>query len=180
MVDKILMTPRQKRPPKKITSDYLHNYALFYLERFASSVGNTRRILMNRVRKSIAHHGQPPMDQAKQWVEEELDKLVRVGLLNDDAYVRSMVNSYHRKGLSRRGITAKLMQKGIDSKFLDGIYVDWVEDNNVENAELEAALNYKRRKRLGQNSDNYQKDMASLARAGFSYDIVKRVLDMSE
>ena len=47
----------EKRPPKKITPKYLNNVALWYLGRYASSAANLKRVLMRRVNKSCAHHG---------------------------------------------------------------------------------------------------------------------------
>ena len=58
---------------------------------------------------------------------------------------------------------------------------------NSGNAEIEAALRYARRRRLGPYrvdreiaTENRQRDLASLGRAGFSYDTARRVVDADD
>ena len=54
------MPDRKRAAPAKITATSLNNIALHYLERFASSAENLRRVLLRRVRRAAAHHGSDP------------------------------------------------------------------------------------------------------------------------
>ena len=48
------------KPPTRMTETSLANAALFYLSRYASSSGNLRRVLMRKVARSAAYHGDDP------------------------------------------------------------------------------------------------------------------------
>lgn len=169
-------TTRQKKRPKKITATYLHNYALFYLERFASTSAHLKTVLMRRVYKSVYFHGEPEMSQAENWVDDLVARFVKTGLVNDEIYAKGRTQSLRRSGNSRRQITAKLVQKGLGTDTIDQA-IETVDEETGHDAELQAALRYVRRRRLGCNPERHQKDMAALARAGFAYDIATRALD---
>ena len=74
----------RRRPPRKATPRYLENAALHYLERFATSAENLRRVLMRKVDRSARAHGTDP-DEGAAAVEALIERFVRAGLLDDDA-----------------------------------------------------------------------------------------------
>lgn len=170
------------RRPKKISPTYLHNYALYYLERFASPSANLKSVLMRRVYKSVQFHGEPTMAQAEEWVDALVARFIETGLVDDAVYAKGRARSLRRAGNSRRQIAAKLMQKGLDTTAIDEaiIMVDDENDTRAEDAELLAALRYVERRRLGLETERYEKDLAAMARAGFSYDIAKKALNSDE
>ena len=45
-----------------------------------------------------------------------------------------------------------------------------------ENWELESARIFAKKKKLLENNESYEKKLAKMARAGFSYDICKKIL----
>ena len=57
-------TPQKRRLPRQATAAYLENAALHYLERFASSSANLRRVLMRKVARSARAHGTDPAEGA--------------------------------------------------------------------------------------------------------------------
>ncbi|MCK5384414.1 MAG: regulatory protein RecX, partial [Alphaproteobacteria bacterium] len=107
------------------------------------------------------------------------------GLLNDKTYANALVSTMRRKGLSRRAIQIKMRSKGIGSDLalcsLEDL--DSHSHETSEDAEFSAALTLARKKKIGAFScgkeQNIQKSFGVLARAGFSYDIAKRVLNIS-
>ncbi len=121
-----------------------------------------------------------------------LDQLISrfndLGLLNDESYARGMVTSLRRSGCSTRLIHARLRQKGLTPEHIKEALaqLDEEENTSADQSELKAALRLARRKRIGPfhtgNTDEktYEKSLAKLARAGFSYDIAKKVMDMEE
>lgn len=181
-------SPRaQSRPikiPKKITETYLHNAALYYLQRFAASSAQFRKVMQRKIDLSCRHH----TDQNPEDCQTLLDKLVarfqENGLLNDGTYARGMVITLRRRGISERAIFMKLQNKGLS----EGQIKDALEDFNAENdtntaeSEYRAALKLARKKRVGPYAVaefEYDRALSAFARAGFSFDVARRVLGMS-
>ncbi|HEX3970786.1 MAG TPA: RecX family transcriptional regulator, partial [Stellaceae bacterium] len=102
------------------------------------------------------------------------------GLLNDRAYAAQAASSLARRGTSRYSIAGKLAQKGVDRELVSQTISDL--DADGEASELAAACALVRRKRMGpyrpadKRADFRDKDLASLARAGFRLDLARRVL----
>ncbi|WP_207462419.1 RecX family transcriptional regulator [Azospirillum sp. SYSU D00513] len=176
--------PYERKPPRLVTAQYLENAALHYLERFASSEANLRRVLMRKVDRSVQAHG-TEREEGARWVEELIARYRRSGLLNDETYARMRAESLHRRGTSTRAIREKLVAKGIDregaARALESLDEDVEGDLN-----LTAALALARRRRLGPyrlpeaRPAHRDKDLAALGRAGFSYDIARRVVDAQD
>ena len=175
-------TPRKRRQPRKVTQQFLHNAALHYLERYASSADNLRRVLMRRVRRSALVHDTDPEEGAR-LIDELVTRFEAAGLLDDRAYAAARVTSLRRRGASSRAIAMGLRQKGVAAPDIAAALAE--HEAEVENEDLEfiAACRLAQRRRLGpfrppdKVGDFRQRDLAALARAGFAYDIARRVID---
>ncbi|MGE5545605.1 MAG: regulatory protein RecX [Solirubrobacterales bacterium] len=169
-----------RRPPAKISPQYLENAALHYLERFASSSANLRRVLIRKVDRSLAHWG-GEREAAVRQVEATLAKLARLGYLDDAAYAAQKVQGLHRRGKGVRAIRAALAVKGVAGDDADAALARLAEDQ--PEPDLVSAATLARKRRLGpwrpedQRAATRQKDMAALARAGFDFDTARRVID---
>lgn len=175
------MAATARKVPRKVSERSLENAALHHLRRYAASTEQLRRVLMRRVDRSLRVHG-GEREEAARWVEALLQKLVRGGLLDDAALARMKADSLRHSGKSARMIALKLQQKGLSEDLVDA-HVQRVRD---EVPELEAACTLARRKKLGPwgrdpelRRERRMKDLAALARAGFSYDVCKNVIDGS-
>lgn len=171
---------RKPKGPKEATADYLEKAALHYLERYASSRANLRRVLMGKVERSARAHG-TDRDEGARAVEQLLDRLARAGYLDDTAYARGRAISLHRAGHGAQAIRMKLRQKGVDEDTAWAALESLEEE--AEAPELAAALRYARKRRLGpyrrapdQRQANAERDMAALARKGFSLDLARQVV----
>lgn len=179
--------PCQRRAQKKISESYLHNSGLYYLQRFAASTSQFRSVMMRKVKKSCLHHTDQDYESCTMMVDALVEKFVRAGLLNDELFTQGLVASLRRRGLSRKAILSKMLQKGIVSEKA----AQALDDYDLENyqgcnggaghdAEFTAALVFARRKKIGPynstEAHDHQKDLAKFARAGFSYDTSRRVL----
>ncbi|CAO3413169.1 regulatory protein RecX [Azospirillum doebereinerae] len=173
--------PRAAKPVRLVTAQYLENSALHYLERFASSTANLRNVLMRKVKLSAKAHGTDPEEGAR-WIDDLLARYVRSGLLNDETYARMRTESLHRRGASTRAIAQKLASKGIDRDETDKA-LDSLREDVGPDVDLTAALALAKRRRLGvyrlpeARAAHREKDMAALGRAGFGYEIARRVVD---
>ncbi len=168
------------RGPKPATAAYLENAALHYLERFASSSGNLRRVLMRKVERSARLHGTDVASGAR-LVDEIIARYLRSGLLDDRAYAAQKAASLRRRGASRYAIRGKLAVKGVGGDLIDATL-----EAETAASELAAACALVRRRRLGPcrppgaRAGLRQKDLAALARAGFSLDLARRVLGVGD
>ncbi len=170
---------QRRRGPRRVTASYLENAALHYLERFASSSANLRRVLMRKVARSAHAHGTDLAEGAR-MVDDLVARYLRSGLLDDAAYAAQQAASLHRRGTSRFGIRGKLKVKGVDAELI-GAALDGLGEEQG-GGEIAAACALVRRRRLGPyrppqaRAAHRQKDLAALARAGFSLDVARRVL----
>lgn len=148
---------------KKITPQRLKNIALYYLDRFDASSEKLRSVLMRRIQKAIIS-GDEVSSDASEWVNKIVQDMQQLGYINDRRFCENKVRQYLNAGKSNRYIIGKLSEAGIDSS----IIYSFLPDNELEQAKVFAC-----KKRLG---GDYQKDLAKLARAGFSYDVAQKVL----
>jgi regulatory protein len=168
------------RKPRKATADYLEKAAIHYLARHAASTEGLRRLLARKVARSAKDHGTDPDEGARQ-IETLLAKLTRQGFLDDRAFAAMKTASLHRRGTAPSRIRQTLAAKGVDADTAKAAVGALAEE--FENPEHAAALALARRRRLGpfrapeRRQAMRDKDMASLARAGFAWDIVRQVFE---
>lgn len=167
------------KPPSKITPSYLENAALHYLERFSSSSRNLKRVLMRKVDRSVAHWG-GERGECATLVDAAIAKLARLGYLNDAAYAEQKTMALHRQGKGLRTIRATLAAKGVDAD-LTAAALDALADEVAE-PDFVAAVKLARKRKLGPfrpapNAELRNKDLAVLGRAGFSFDVSRRVIE---
>ncbi|MDH5188085.1 MAG: recombination regulator RecX [Rhodospirillaceae bacterium] len=173
------------KPPKKMSETRLANIALHYLERYSSSAENLRRVLERRAMKSARAHPETDMDTVKEWIDVLIKRYIEVGLLNDATYAEIKTRSGLERGDAPQIIAMKLAQKGVAKEISDGALEGLVDDFPMP--ELQAALNMIRKKRIGPyrtdskiRAEKRENDLAKLARAGFSYDTAKRMIDADD
>jgi regulatory protein len=170
---------RARPPPRPPTVSVLENAALYYLGRFATSSGNLRRVLMRKVARAARAGGEGDPAAGARMVDAIIARYLESGLLNDRAYAAQAAASLARRGASRFSIAGKLVQKGVDSELVAET-ITTLEEGGA--SEVAAACALVRRRRLGpyrapgKRAEWRQKDLASLARAGFSLALARRVL----
>lgn len=159
----------------------LEKSALFYLERYAASSGQLRRVLLRRVKRAeMLGADSDAAAAARAHIETLIARFLASGLLDDRRFAEAQAQSLQRRGNSRRRIRQRLAAKGVDRDFVDGA-LETMEPEG-ETSELAAACVLARRRRLGpyrtagKRAEFRQKDLATLARAGFSLDTARRVL----
>ena len=175
------MPPRPPRRPPAITDSALEKSALFYLERYAASSGQLRQVLLRRVKRAeMLGTEATETESARRQIEALIERYVASGLLDDRRFAESQAQSLQRRGASRRRIRQRLAAKGVDRDFVEDA-LETMEPEG-ETSELAAACVLVRRRRLGPyrragaRQEFRQKDLATLARAGFSLDVARQVL----
>lgn len=162
----------------------LREAALAYLDRYESSVQSVRRTLRRRVERWAARDGRDIEEGAFETVEKVIDGLRRGGLLDDSRYAGIKARSLFHSGRSGRAIGAYLAARGVDGEAIGAALEARADEaQNPGEPDLEAALRFARKRRLGRfrpaedREEKRQKDMAALGRAGFSWHIAKTVVD---
>lgn len=177
------------RKVKRVTAAYLDRAALHYLERFASSSANLRKLLLRRVDASARAHGTDPQE-GRAWVDALIERYQRQGILNDALYAEMKAGGLQRRGGSTRVIRQKLKAKGLDEEQVENA-LNGLEGAADGEAEMKAALAYARRRRLGgfrpdrglspdEQRARRDKDIAAMARAGFDLETARRIIDADD
>lgn len=168
------------RAPRPITAAYLQAVTARYLEQRSTSAAHLRRLLMARVRRSVAHHGHDLRDGTA-LVDAEIARLVGLGWVDDPRYALDKARGLHRRGCGRRRIEAALRAKGLGPQVVADAVAARAE--GTEDPEWEAALIFARKRRIGEwregdlDEDRRRRELGKLARAGFSYAVAARVVD---
>lgn len=178
------MTEKQSKPQKKrkrITRDYLRNAGTYYLQRFAASEANFRRVMERKIMKSIHEHPDQDRVSCIALLDEVVSEFSKLGYLNDTAYAFGLMRSLRQKGWPITRILNRLRQQGLDEDCIDAARED--PENKID--DVAQAQHFARKKKLGiyrtpPAPDLYKKDLAALARAGFSYNVAQQVLQTPE
>ena len=150
--------------------------AFRYLDRYETSIANLHRILIRRAEKL----GAPADPRVAAIIGTLLARLQGQGLIDDRRYARMKARSLLRRGRSRPAIVAWLRQKGVAAEIV-GEALEAL-DEAFGDSELIAIAVFARRRRLGPFSTgdgDGDKTLAAFARAGFSYELTKKLLAMS-
>jgi regulatory protein len=168
---------RAKREPEPLTRQKVELWALAYVNRFDCTASKLTRHLSERVRKLGGD------ESAAGWIAELVERYQGSGVLNDARFAKNLASQLTTRGKSSRMIAQKLTLRGV-SRELTGELMATRREVEPE-AELEAARAFARKRRLGayrdaeKRAEYRQKDLASLARQGFSFDIARQALGAS-
>jgi len=174
---------RRQKVPRKVSATSLENAALYYLGRFATSSENLRQVLGRRIMRAAKHH-ETDVEACNQLVDDLIRRYLESGILNDEVYARTQAASMNRRGKSLRAIRVRLRQKSVASDIIDEALQSLAGD--IGQPDLAAAIAYARKRRLGPyrretaGPENLDKEMAALARSGFSYSLARRIVEAED
>ena len=151
----------------------LVKYAIDYLSKYSSSKTNLERILKNKIRRT-------KIEKKEKFtlynsIPEIIKKLEKNNFLNDYNYTTSKINLLISNGKSKIFIKNYLLKKGIDNKLSSEIFAELNEKDS--NWEIKSARTFARKKNFQNNKNNNEKNLSKMARAGFSYEIAKKILE---
>jgi regulatory protein len=104
------------------------------------------------------------------------------GLIDDKRFAQARARSLRERGASTRLIQQKLAAQGVSRDVVDAVLGAEREAGRGASGDLEAAVAYVRRKRLGAHRPEAERalerrrDLARLARQGFDFDTALRAL----
>jgi len=164
------------------TIDDIRKYAYSYLEKYSPS----KQQLKTYLYKKIVKKGHKISDKRSlmDLISEVILSLENQKFINDMYYSDAKSKSFLKKGYSLNKIRYSLIKKGIDEKYIKES-ISKIK-NDESDPDFFSAIKLCKRRRIGaiREENNrqlfYKKDMAILARSGFSYEISKQVLDINK
>ncbi|WP_226372675.1 RecX family transcriptional regulator [Allosphingosinicella flava] len=160
---------KSARPP--IDAAGLERLALHYVGRYATSRAKLRAYL----HRKIAERGWQGDDAAP--VEALVERIERLGYVDDRAFAAARAASLGRKGYGPRRVHESLRAAGIGEE-------EGEEARSIAaGSQLSAALAFARRKRIGPfasavpDRPGREKALAAMLRAGHGLDVARRVVD---
>ncbi len=161
--------------PKRIDQSYLRKAAFAYLQRYASSSANLRRVLERKVRRRVEDRPYDA-DEVSRDIDAVITWCLDNSLLDDEQFAENRVAGLQRKGHSERKIRASLREKGVSAELVEKVL------QKSGHSDVKAARRYAERRRLGpyrsgMRTENNDRDLAAMARAGFSFSAAKLALD---
>lgn len=173
---------KKDKKPRKISRDYLRRVAYRYLERYATTEANFKQVLQRKIRSPrVEEQTEDERQQALHWIEEIVADSLKQGFVDDEIFARARLASLLRSGNSMAHVRQKLRAKGVSADLTERLLAEAVE--SAPDSEFKSAIRYARRRRFGpfalrqKREDDDKRQFAAMARAGFSYDLTRRVME---
>ncbi len=172
------MARKPRKPPATPTEATLREAALAHLARYATTRAGLLRVLDRRVARWAASESGDIEGAAagRDAARLVVARLTESGAVSDTVFAASRARSLQRAGKSARAIGAHLSARGV------GAALAAESARQDPERELAAAVIHVRRRRLGAFSakppgpEVFRRELASLARAGFSQAVASRAL----
>ena len=162
----------------------LMNKALHYLGRYQASQQKLRQTLRQFARRKLLKDEVSDADEAAiaRAIEDVIALCCDYGYVDDSRLATAKAHSAVLSGVSRRRLSQKLQQMGIDEGTRNAAL--HTQNSDWTDPELAAGLTFARKKKCGPfgpevTFEEKQKQMAKLARAGFSLDLIRQILELS-
>tara|TARA_B100000287_G_scaffold382180_1_gene387054 strand:+ start:263 stop:823 length:561 start_codon:yes stop_codon:yes gene_type:complete len=160
----------------------LRDLAYSYIEKYNPSKQQTKTYLLKKYLKKF--QGSRQKKEVTQIINSIIDNLEKNHFLNDSIYSDSKARMLFRRGYSLNKISYSLKSKGIEEKNIK-LSLEKIK-NEKSNPDFVSAMKICKKRRIGPMRPEanrelfYKKDMGILARSGFSYDISKKILSMTQ
>ncbi len=105
-------------------------------------------------------------------IEEAVDKLVKLGYINDERRATSLLNSYIKKESAYK-IKRRLSEKGVSKEIIEEV----IQENINEDTEIEMAKKMLLKKFKSYDPESKQRYASYLAGRGYSWDVISKAVD---
>ncbi len=177
---------REFKPPKKISEKYLYNSGLAYLQKFTASSMHFKTVMKRKIDKSCRHHVEQDREECFAMLDTVTQKFIDMMLLDDEAYLKGMITSFRRRGLSSRQIEGKLRQKGYEGdRVKTALKIHDLDEYDTEyKGDFYAALTFARKKKIGpydlNNKYEFDKALGVMGRAGYDFATAQKIINMTD
>ena len=160
----------------------LKDLAYSYIEKYSPSKQQLKIYLLKKYLTKFS--GTKSKKEITEIIDQILNNLEEKKYLNDELYSDSKARSFLKRGYSLNKINSMLRNKGIKDEFIKNS-IEKIKENKIE-PDFVSAIKLCKRRRIGavrpQSNRElfYKKDIGILARAGFNFELSKRVLDFDQ
>ena len=174
------MNPIKNKKDLEETIDEIRNFAYSYIEKYSPSKQQLRTYLF----KKVIRKNQKIFNKKEIFnlIDSIILTLEEQKFISDEYYSDAKSKAYLRRGYSLNKIRYNLIKKGINEKYVKSS-ISKIQQNETD-PDFFSAIKMCKKRRIGASREEsnrplfYKKDIAILARSGFSYDISKKVLDL--
>lgn len=163
---------KRRREPTPLDTGRLDELALTYVGRFATTRAKLGSYLARKIRER-GWAGERPAE-----VEAVVERLARLGYVDDAQYALSKARSLTSRGFGPRRVSQSLHAAGIGEE--DGAAARTLAGDES----VEAALRYARRRRIGPfaaeapDRQGHERALAAMIRAGHGFGVSKAILSL--
>ena len=174
------MNPIKNKKNLETSIDEIRKFAYSYLEKYSPSKQQLRTYLFKKLIKT--NQKKSSKKEAFNLIDSVISTLVDQKLLSDKYYSDTKSKAFLKRGYSLNKIRYNLIKKGIDEKYIKDS-ISKIKENE-SNPDFFSAIKMCKRRRIGPCREEsnrplfYKKDIAILARSGFSYELSKKVLEV--
>ena len=174
------MNPIKNKKNLEATVEEIRKFAYTYLEKYSPSKQQLKTYLFKKLLKK----------SEKIFNKKEIFNLIDIvigslldqKLISDKIYSDAKSKAFLKRGYSLNKIRYNLIKRGINEKYIKAS-ISKIKENEAD-PDFFSAIKICKRRRIGASREEnnrplfYKKDIAILARSGFSYEISKKVLDL--
>lgn len=164
---------KPRRPPTPLTEAALHDLALRYVGKYATTRSKLRAYLARKLRERGWQEDREPA------LDALADRFAELGYIDDAAFALSQSRSLSGRGFGKRRLAEKLRAAGVDES-------DGEEANaHADREAVDAALRFAERRRLGPfaaavgDPRQREKWIAAMIRAGHGFGIAREIALLS-
>ena len=174
------MNPIKNKKDLEATIDEIRNFSYSYLGKYSPSKQQLRTYLFKKLIKK--NYKISSKREIFNLIDSVITSLVVQKFLSDKYYSDTKSKAFLKRGYSLNKIRYSLIKQGIDEKYIKDS-ISKIKEKESE-PDFFSAIKICKKRRIGPNREEnnrslfYKKDIAILARSGFSYEISKKVLEI--
>ena len=174
------MNPIKNKKDLEKTIDEIRNFAYSYLEKYSPSKQQLRIYLFKKLIKTKQNISSKK--EIFNLIDSIITTLVDNKFISDKHYSDIKSKTFLKRGYSLNKIRYSLIKKGIDEKYIKAS-ISKIKEKESD-PDFFSAIKLCKKRRIGpireENNRSlfYKKDIAILARSGFSYELSKKILEI--
>ena len=176
------MNPIKNKKDLEASIDEIRKFAYAYLEKYNSSKQQLKTYLFKKCLKKKQNIYNKK--ELFNLIDTVITALEDRKILSDKYYSDSKSKIFLRRGYSLNKIRYNLIKKGINEKYIKSS-ISKIKESESD-PDFFSAIKICKRRRIGPTREEsnrslfYKKDISILARSGFSYEVSKKVLEISK
>ena len=174
------MNPIKNKKDLETTIDEIRNFAFSYLEKYSPSKQQLRIYLFKKIVKKKQNISSKK--EIFNLIDTVIEFLTEHKFISDKYYSESKSKAFLRRGYSLNKIRYNLIKKGINEKYINSS-ISKIKENESD-PDFFSAIKICKKRRIGPIREEgnrpifYKKDISILARAGFTYELSKKILEL--